>query len=493
MTYSSVDGAVAASFLGGGAGAATLDQLLDWGPVFFLVALPAAVALLQSSSGLGLRRSVLAAAALSFAGAAIRCVPAALPPGSVGTWPVHVGQILNAAAAPFVVVSPAYLSLLWFPPAERNAATAAANTANALGRAAGFFLGPALVPQTAPSDASAASLATLVFVELGVAAVPLLAAIAYLPAEPAEPPSRAAADERERRGGPPGGAASLQLGGSDDDEAEARPPGTKPRAGPCARGVLAAAAAPFVAMLRLLAKPRTAAVMLSGGLQMAAYGAWSGVLPGVLTAAVSRGGAGRTPWAAGVVGATNTLAGVAGGLAAGAATGWACLSTRLRASSALLCAGSAAAFGVAALCAPPLSSLPALGGGWPHAAVLVASTTVAGLLRGGSDPLFFELAAESAYPASSGDAGAALTLFYHGLLSAMLALPPAALAAAAFPGMAACAAVSALVLVPVRVDYPRRRMERGPVAAGALGDDDAAGGKRLGGTESSETEGEELR
>jgi hypothetical protein len=47
--------------------------------------------------------------------------------------PVHIGQTLNAAAAPFVVASVSHLSLVWFPDSERNTATAIGNVASAAG------------------------------------------------------------------------------------------------------------------------------------------------------------------------------------------------------------------------------------------------------------------------------------------------------------------------------------------------------------------------
>ena len=53
-------------------------------------------------------------------------------------------------------------------------------------------------------------------------------------------------------------------------------------------------------------------------------------------------------------------------------------------------------------------------------------------------------------------AGAVLTFFYHLVLVALLAVPPATLAFITMPGMALCLALSALMLLPVRITYTRR-------------------------------------
>jgi MFS family permease len=471
MTYSSVEPKVAIGFLAAGGSdvtQATLDQLLDWGPIFFLVALPAAVLLLQLPGSGGLRNSILVAAWLCFVGALLRCLPLIVP--SVGIWPVHVGQMLNAAAAPFVVASPAFLALLWFPASERNAATAIANIANAAGRAVGYFLGPAIVFSTIYSAEAKSEMATLLWVELGVTAVPVLSALIHLPREPLEAPSVAASDEKQRR--------ALADTAPTRDERSARasaagvsgvwalddvPAPDAKAAPPACYGCLMIAAQPFIAVGRLLCRPQAALVMLSGGLQMAAYGAWSGVLPGVLMTSRADGGGGLSPASAGVVGTANTIAGVLGGLLTGILTDRKSFSQRLRSVMICLCLASAGVFAFAALCAPPLSEPGSPGAftqSWPNQPwPLIALCTVAGLLRGGTDPLFFEFAAEAAYPAPTGEAGGALTLFYHGLLSVMLALPPSWLQVGAFPGMAVSMLAAGLLLLPVAGLYPRRRMD----------------------------------
>jgi hypothetical protein len=83
---------------------------------------------------------------------------------------------------------------------------------------------------------------------------------------------------------------------------------------------------------------------------------------------------------------------------------------------------------------------------------------MAGFLRGGSDPLFFELVSESVsfVGVPAGTAGAVLTFFYHIVLVILLAVPPTTLATITLPGMAAACLIGALLMVPARVVYNRR-------------------------------------
>ena len=79
-------------------------------------------------------------------------------------------------------------------------------------------------------------------------------------------------------------------------------------------------------------------------------------------------------------------------------------------------------------------------------------------LRGGADPLFFELAAESVAPRGvpAGTAGAILTFIYHAVLVALLAAPPAVLELITMPGMSIVLFVAVGLLIPVRIAYTRR-------------------------------------
>ena len=458
MTWSSVPDA-SKTYLG--TDDATLDLWLNFGPIAYCGSVTLAAWLLLARPD-GVRLSVLLGAGLCAAAALVRCAPLVLPPAqrAAALGAVALGQFLNAAVAPLVVASPAFLSLLWFPASQRNLATAVGNVANAVGRGVGFFLGPALV-------SASGDLPTLLLVELGLAVLPLVCALAYYPALPEEPPSPAAAAEfaslraRARGGRRVGGngdsddgsgakeapAESVEDASSDGhgapDEALLGAAGAG-AAPPRSLGAsLARAAADVLGVLRT---PGLLLLTAAGGLQMAVYGAWSGTLPSVLSPRFSNADAGA-------LGCVNTFAGVAGGLAVGALTDHPSLQHSLKAATVGLCVASAALFGALALALGP-AAVPSVASGLSFGA-LAALCAAAGGLRGGADPLFFELSAELSHPAPAGTAGAVLTFWYHLALVAALSVPPAAMAWS-MVAMSAALGVAAALLLPVAVSYQRR-------------------------------------
>ena len=444
MTYSSVPDE-SMSWLS--ASPETLDLWLDWGPVAFCLSVLPSLWLL-SSRRTGLQLSIRLGFALCSLAAALRCLPlllpasarAALGPGHTACLAItHVAQFINGAVAPLAVSSPSYLSLLWFPEGMRNFATALANVANAGGRAVGFLLGPALVH-------AAGDVPTLLLLELGLSVLPALVALAFCPSFPAQPPSEAAAAEAA-------GWAQQQQAEEEEEEGPALQGGSGSGAGRAGRA--AGGGHSLQALLqearRLLRHPPFLLLSASGGIVMAFYGAWSGVLPSALQ------GAGLTAVQAGNMGAINTFAGILGGLLAGALTDLPALRTSLKAVIAALSLSSGALFLLLALALPPLA--PASGGlsGLSYGALL-ALCALAGALRGGVDPLFFELAAEAAHAVggSAGSAGAVLTLLYHAALCCVLSVPADPLKAAVLPGMPAALLVSVLLMLPAQVAYGRR-------------------------------------
>lgn len=206
--------------------------------------------------------------------------------------------------APLVVASPSYLSLTWFPENERNFATAIANVASALGRAIGFFLGPgkwteehvthnltaplyssrafaaavtpphppywrshifslllfstiivvAHTPGLVPND-DPAHLPLLLYVEIGLALLPVVCVAIYYPDHPPAPPSAAAA--------------------------AARSPATLSRQ--ASQGFGASLAHTLLEFSTACSHPAFILLALAGGLQMGVYGAWSGVLTVVMS------------------------------------------------------------------------------------------------------------------------------------------------------------------------------------------------------------------
>jgi hypothetical protein len=412
-----------------------LDLFLAWGPVGYCVSLGAALLLLSARPD-GLRLSVRAAASLCLGASLLRSIPALMSDdaraahGTAVLACVHVAQFVNGAVAPLVVASPALLSLHWFPEASRNTATAVGNVASALGRGVGFFLGPALV-------GAASDLPTLLAVEIGLAALPFIAVWAYYPAAPPVPPSRAAEDAAARM--------EERLAAAAEEE-EGKGGGKGAGALHTLVTAVGVAAAEVSAAFRA---PAFLALAVAGGLEMAVYGAWSGVLPTVLSPKFSDG-------QAGTFGSVNTFAGIAGGVLAGWATDRPSLRRHLKGVIQVLALASAALFTLLALAVPPFEQ-PALADGLGFGALLTICGA-AGLLRGGTDPLFFELAAEAVAPVgvAPGAAGGVLTFWYHAILCGMLLVPPPFLNHWTMAAMAAFMVLSAVGLAPVRVAYTRR-------------------------------------
>lgn len=329
----------------------------------FCVTVFLAAALLRNPAR-GLRQSVVLAASLCLTAALLRALPAVVLSAAARARHArmivaitHVAQILNASAAPLVVASPSYLSLHWFSERERNTATAVANSSNALGRAIGFFLGPAMVH-------AAGDLNHLLLLEIGLAALPLICVVVYYPSMPPAAPSAAAALARRR-----------------DEAAAAQAPAASQTWG-AARSLGADLGA-------LLTNGSCMAIIVAGGLQMGVFGAWSGVLPQVLPFSDARNG---------YFGAANTFASIAGSLLVGLVTDVPFFHKRVQATTLVVMAVASILFVLFAL---PLSYhvLPA------HYGPLMAVCTLAGLFRGAADPLFFELAAETAYPINASTAG----------------------------------------------------------------------------------------
>ena len=97
---------------------------------------------------------------------------------------------------------------------------------------------------------------------------------------------------------------------------------------------------------------------------------------------------------------------------------------------------------------------------WPFSSwtfgVIVLVCGLAGFFRGGTDPLFFELAAELTHPRAAGLGGSVLTFFYHLLLVASLSVPASALNKWTTTLMFASMGVCIFLLLPLRIRYVRR-------------------------------------
>ena len=168
---------------------ATVDLLLNWGPIIFIPCLPLTSILLNRPKGL--RYCVIILAITDFLAALARILPSliikATSPNfnSVALPLIHIGQILNAACGPLVMAPVSQLSCLWFAPHERTRATTVAIFANNFGSTIGFVISPFMV--SSPNDVP-----HLLYLHFGLAFAACVLALIYFPAHPPSPPSAAA-------------------------------------------------------------------------------------------------------------------------------------------------------------------------------------------------------------------------------------------------------------------------------------------------------------
>eukprot|EP00039_Didymoeca_costata_P022489 m.346798 g.346798 ORF g.346798 m.346798 type:complete len:453 (+) comp30398_c0_seq1:59-1417(+) len=388
----------------------TLNLLLNEGPIAFVATVFFAAWILAKPKGL--KMAVMIGSGLCFAGACIRSIPLFWTENDRYKYSkhllifVHVGQTLNAAAAPFVVASVSQLSLVWFPENERNKATACANVASAAGRAIGFFIGPAMV-------SSAADMPLFLIVEIVIAAIPVVCIFAYYPSEPKLPPSKAAAELRHKY--------SCQ-----------------------SHGLINSIKMAFEGAGTMLSSFSFVILILSGGLSMGVYGLWSGVLTEVLPSSWS-------DQLKGDFGLVNTVCSVAGGLFGGFITDLPSLQKRLKSVSIISMAlATALFFGFAA------NFFPLHFFHFKGEALLFSICATAGFTRGIVDPLYFEMSADIAHPHPASTAGSILTLVYHVVLVISLSIPSGILAKWALTATAFVMLACTLLLTITQMKYPRR-------------------------------------
>jgi FLVCR family MFS transporter len=386
----------------------TIALLSNWGPIMYLCAAWPTSWVLDV---LGLRVSAIFGSVLVVAGGIARC--AHYQTDSTGSMLAHLGQILNGLAGPVAMSISPVLSAVWFPPHERNAATAIASTTNYGGTAVVFALGSVCVPAGLPEADARGRLWRFMLGELIFSVVLLVLVVCTFPAKPPSAPSRSA---------------------------------TVQRASP-AEGLKLLARCPAFWMLAC------SYAAISG-----VFTGWGSLLPDLLQDVPP---ASQAEADAGLLGSLGALAGMVGGVALGH------LADRLHASrgrrKALLlgtCAAGGALF-LAFLFAVTPSWLPP---SWVSAArarriCMFVAAVLGSLCANAVTPLFYELAVEATYPVAEGLTTTALTLLQN-VACGLFLLQPTLL-----PGLdgrvltlvlvAACV-TSSLVLLPLR--EPRRRL-----------------------------------
>lgn len=167
----------------------TVNLLLNWGPIIFILCLPLAYLLLNQPNGL--QKCVRILAITDVLATFLRILPALIISpssdnfNSISILFIHIGQILNAACGPLVMAPVSQLSCLWFGTNERTRATTIAIVSNSFGSAIGFLISPCIVntPDRVPQ---------LLHIHLLLSLIPCILTLIYFPALPPQAPSPAA-------------------------------------------------------------------------------------------------------------------------------------------------------------------------------------------------------------------------------------------------------------------------------------------------------------
>lgn len=337
---------------------ATIDLLLNWGTIIYIPVLPY-VSWLQTRRN-GLLIAFWQGNALIFLATVIRTIPCWAPAHLRGNfymqWTLHVGQILNAAAGPIVFAVCSKLSAVWFPDHQRATATALAYTSNALGTAVGYILGPGLAP-------TVDQMPTLLYVQIGLASLPILGGLIYYRERPKHPPSAVALAHREGR----------------YEESF------------------------FKGVRGALLNVSFLLCITACGVQAGVTSGWQGVLPQALE------DLDYTESESGWLGFGNSIAGIAGGVLFGPVTD---IFFKRRSKLLLLLLFGLSTSGFAWF----TLSLPTPFGGalipstfW----TLMTALGIAGLFQGGIGPALFELSAELLYPIPEATSGGLLSLLMN--------------------------------------------------------------------------------
>jgi FLVCR family MFS transporter len=168
---------------------ATVDLLLNWGPIIFLPTLPLIYVLLNSHHGL--RKCILVFAIVSLIATLLRLVPLMITSPKnpnfhdVSVPFLHISQILIAITGPIAMALVSQLSCVWFAPHERTRATTVAILGSDFGGAAAFVISPFLVSESW-------HIPRILYMHAGQALLACILTLAYFPAEPPSPPSVAA-------------------------------------------------------------------------------------------------------------------------------------------------------------------------------------------------------------------------------------------------------------------------------------------------------------
>ncbi|CAF1228496.1 unnamed protein product [Rotaria magnacalcarata] len=168
---------------------ATIDLLLNWGPIIFLPTLPFVYLLLNTHHGF--RKCVRIFAIVPVVATLLRLFPLIIVSSTsekfhdIAVLFLHIGQILIALTGPISMALVSQLSCIWFPSHERTRSTTFAILGATSGGAIAFVVEPRLVSE-------AWHIPRLLYMHTGQAIFVCILTLAYFPAEPPSPPSAAA-------------------------------------------------------------------------------------------------------------------------------------------------------------------------------------------------------------------------------------------------------------------------------------------------------------
>eukprot|EP00727_Mastigamoeba_balamuthi_P008861 m51a1_g4598 putative adenylate and guanylate cyclase catalytic domain protein (1092) ;mRNA; f:218422-225800 len=451
MTFSSVPRAAEAFF---GISAAEVDMQLNWAAITYLVAALPVLWLLSRPRGL--RLCLLVGSASALLGALLRVVPCLFGSFAVRSrlWPLlDASSVANGVGGPAVMSTGSLLSATWFPDSERATATAIAVLAPSLSMAVSFLMGPALVH--APAD-----FPRLVYIEAALGALQFVLVALFMRAGPASPPSASAAYARLRQRAAEKARGPARRGVSESEPLLQVADGCASIQSEAAltlapQGTAGAAAGLYGDLRRLLGGWSVVVAMVSAGLQMCVFGAWSGCLQLTLDSTLS---VGQIGW----IGFSTTLAAIAGGCVGGRVVD-ALLRRHLKAAILFSLFGGFCGLCWFSLAAPSVVDKDPLLPAGPVSTGLSASAV--GLFYGAMTPMYMELAAELSFPVSEDvSAGVISWLSNVGLMVALFVaprVPPSWFNA----GSAGLMVLSAALMVAVREAYVRSDVGR-PSSAG---------------------------
>lgn len=178
----------------------TIDLLLNYGPICFLLTAPLAAYIL-SLPITGLRNTIITAGQLIFIGSIIRSIPSILHDLPFVDYQItnsfwncliflHFGQILINMAGPFIMGSPSKLSVIWFPESQRKTATSIATMAQPTGMCIGYLIGPYVTRTGGDGNHHNGShLNRLLYLDILLMAIPWIMVMIHFPSSPATVPS----------------------------------------------------------------------------------------------------------------------------------------------------------------------------------------------------------------------------------------------------------------------------------------------------------------